>query len=130
MEQATSPIPGLDAPVVNLAGAPDDDVARLMCGAELLCLPSYMEGFGMSVAEAMACGTAVVVSDRGSLPEVVGDAGVVSAPEPEAVAAAVQALVDDPGRLEDLRRAALERSVRWSWEATADGWWSALTSVT
>lgn len=129
LQAATAPIPGLDAPVVNLAGASDDDVARLMCGAELLCLPSYMEGFGMSVAEAMACGTAVVVSDRGSLPEVVSDAGVVCPPEPEAVAAAVRALVDDPGRLEDLRTAALERSGRWSWEATAEGWWAALTSV-
>lgn len=129
VDRATAPIPGLDAPVVNLAGAPDDDVARLMCGAELLCLPSHMEGFGMSVAEAMACGTAVVVSDRGSLPEVVGDAGVVSAPDPDAVAAAVQGLVDDPERRQRLRTAAHERASRWSWEATADRWWTALTSV-
>ena len=56
-----------------------------MAGAAAFCLPSLMEGFGLTALEAMSCGVPVVVSDRGSLPEVVGDAGLVVAPTVDAV---------------------------------------------
>src|SRR3546814_17178085 len=69
--------------------------AALMAGAAAFCLPSLMEGFGMAVAGAMACGAPVVVSDRGALPEVVGEAGLVVAPEAAAVEAGLAAVLSD-----------------------------------
>jgi glycosyltransferase involved in cell wall biosynthesis len=65
---------------VTLAGFVDDDaLARLYATAKVYVQPSLHEGFGMTVAEAMLAGCVPVVSDAGSLPEVVGDAGVVVA---------------------------------------------------
>jgi glycosyltransferase involved in cell wall biosynthesis len=122
MREAVAPIPGIDQPPVNLAGASDADVARLMANAAAFCLPSLMEGFGMAVAEAMACGAAVVVSDRGSLPEVVGDAGVVTTTEAASLAAGLREVLSSPGRREELGRAAARRAAAYTWDAMAAGW--------
>lgn len=88
--------------------------------ATLFAYPSRYEGFGLPVAEAMACGTTVVASCRSSLPEVVGDAGVLV--DPDDVAALADALVmvvrDDALRL-DLSARGLERSRRFTWDAAA-----------
>lgn len=124
---AVAPIPGVAGPVVNLAGASDLEVAALMGGAAVFCLPSAMEGFGMSVAEAMACGTPVVVSDRGSLPEVVGEAGLVVPPEVDAVADALAAVLGDPALAAARGAAGRAYAARYSWEAMTDVWWEALT---
>lgn len=119
---AVAPIEGTDVVPVNLAGAPDADVARLMAGAAALCQPSLMEGFGMAVAEAMACGAACVVSDRGSLPEVVGDAGIVVAPDAESIAAGLRTVLTDPDRRAALGTAAVERAARYTWEHMVEVW--------
>jgi len=119
---AVQPIEGVDAPVVNLAGSTDSEVAVLMAGAAAFCLPSLMEGFGMAVAEAMACGTPVVVSDRGSLPEVVGEGGVVVPPNAEAVEAALAMVLNDVGRAEQLRQAGLARAAGYRWDTMARRW--------
>ncbi|MGH9275961.1 MAG: glycosyltransferase family 4 protein [Acidimicrobiales bacterium] len=126
MRAAVAPIPGVSAAPVNLAGASDTDVARLMAGAAAFCLPSLMEGFGMAVAEAMACGAAVVVSDRGSLPEVVGDAGVVTTTEAGSVAAGLREVLSSPARREELGRAATRRAAAYTWDAMTAGWVDAL----
>ena len=60
---------------------PDDDVPALLTGAKVFVLPSFWEGFGIPVVEAMVVGTPVVVSNVGSLPEVVGEAGVIVDPK-------------------------------------------------
>jgi glycosyltransferase involved in cell wall biosynthesis len=118
---AVAPLAGIDAPVVNLAGVGDAEVARLMAGAAAFCLPSLMEGFGMAVAEAMACGAPVVVSDRGALPEVVGDAGLVTEPGAAAVEAALHRVLTDAELAADLRRRSVARAAAFSWDATARG---------
>lgn len=128
--EARAPIPGLRTPVVNLAGAPDDEVARLMGGAAAFCLPSLMEGFGMAVVEAMACGAPVVVSDRGALPEVVGDAGIVVPPTAEAVEAALADVLGEPVFAADLSRRGILRAAEFSWERTARGTLATLTAAT
>ena len=120
-EAAAAPIPGVEH-VVNLAGAPDAVVAGLMGGAAVFCLPSLMEGFGMAVAEAMACGAPCVVSNRGSLPEVVGDAAVVVEPTVDALADALVALLDDPAGARELASRAMQRSHRFTWDAMVDAW--------
>jgi glycosyltransferase involved in cell wall biosynthesis len=116
------------APIVDVAvraaDAPDDEtLAALMAGCAAFCLPSLWEGFGLTVLEAMAAGAAVVVSDRGALPEVVGDAGIVVAPEPDRIAEALRSALADP---EPLRRAARERASQLTWDRCARGWLAAL----
>jgi glycosyltransferase involved in cell wall biosynthesis len=130
MKAAVAPIPGVEAMPVNLAGASDADVARLMAGAAAFCLPSLMEGFGMAVAEAMACGAAVVVSDRGSLPEVVGDAGIVTGTEAHSVAAGLREVLSSPARREALGQAAARRAEAYTWDAMAAVWAAALREAT
>jgi glycosyltransferase involved in cell wall biosynthesis len=81
------------------------------------------------VIEAMACGTPVVVSDRGALPEVVGDAGLVVPPDPAAVSEAVHRVVTDRSLADRLRRASTERAATFTWQRTAAGWADVLRSV-
>jgi glycosyltransferase involved in cell wall biosynthesis len=98
----------------------DEELVRLYSAADCFLFPSLSEGFGFPVLEAMACGAPVVSSDRTSLPEVVGDAGLLVDPEDvEGQAAAVLRLLSEPELAGDLRRRGLERSARFSWDACA-----------
>jgi glycosyltransferase involved in cell wall biosynthesis len=107
---------------VRLLGyVPDADVPALMGGALALAFPSLHEGFGLPALEAMACGTPVVASDTTSLPEVVGDAGLLVPPtDVAAVAAALARVVGDAGLRADLRRRGLERAARFTWRRCAE----------
>ena len=99
---------------------PDDDLAHVYSRAYALVQPSLMEGFGLPPVEAMACGTPVVSSTAGSLPEVVGDAGVFFDPtDVAAIVEALRSLGDDPGRRNGLAQMALERSRLFSWDLAA-----------
>lgn len=119
---ARAELPGAPGRIAFLGQPNDRELAALMAGADVYCLPSLYEGFGITVLEAMACGTAVVVSDRGSLPEVVGAAGVVVAPEAAPLAAALEALLRDPQRRSGLEEAAVRRASQFSWARCAEGW--------
>lgn len=89
-------------------------------GAVAFIFPSRYEGFGLPPLEALACGTPVVGSDASSLPEVVGDAGILLPPDDaEGMAGAVLQLAQDSGFREAMRRRALARAARFSWEETA-----------
>ncbi|WP_265447920.1 glycosyltransferase [Flexivirga meconopsidis] len=79
---------------------------------------SWVEQFGRVATEALACGTPVVTSDSGALPDVVDDAGVVvPAGDPSALRQALAQFAIDPGLHSTLRRRALELAPRWSWQA-------------
>ncbi|MEO1039740.1 MAG: glycosyltransferase family 4 protein [Pseudomonadota bacterium] len=79
------------------SGLAREAVAQLFRQASLFVSPSRFEGFGFPPAEAMACGAPVIVSDGGALPEVAGDAGIVTPVEDASVlAAAINRLLDDP----------------------------------
>jgi glycosyltransferase involved in cell wall biosynthesis len=110
------------APVVVVGAPSDEDLAREMASAAVLCLPSFSEGFGLPALEAMACATPVVVGDGGALPEVVGDAAIVCAPEPDAIADGLRRALADPGLGERGR----ERALQFPWRRTAEGWLAAL----
>jgi glycosyltransferase involved in cell wall biosynthesis len=97
----------------------DDDLPALLSGALCFVFPSLHEGFGLPPLEAMACGTPVIASNRTSLPEVVGDAGLLVDPEPEALAAAIGLLIGDAGLRLALRERGLERAAAFSWTRTA-----------
>jgi glycosyltransferase involved in cell wall biosynthesis len=100
---------------------PDADLVHLYQAASCLVLPSRDEGFGLPVVEAMACGTPVVASRAGSLPELVGDAGLLVAPERvDDLARALSRLVSQPALRATLRERGLQRAAQLSWEQAAD----------
>ena len=96
-------------------------MAELLAGAEALVLPSLWEGFGLPAVEAMACGTPVLASDRGSLPEVVGGGGLLFDPEnTDEIAAAATRLLTEPGLRDELRAKALNRAAGFTWDKGAE----------
>ncbi len=100
----------------------DAEMAELLNGAEALVLPSLWEGFGLPALEAMACGTPVLASDRGSLPEVVGDAGLFFDPErTDRLAEAAIRLLTAPGLRDQLAGRALDRAGMFGWDRAAEG---------
>jgi len=89
----------------------DEELAALYGAATAYVHPSRNEGFGLPVLEAMRCGAAVAAAAAGSLPEVVGEAGVLFDPEdPAAITRALEALRLDPGRRRELGVKAVERA--------------------
>lgn len=112
----------------------ESELVDLYRGAELFVFPSRYEGFGFPALEAMACGTAVVVADRGSLPELVGPSGVIVDPDdPDAMELALGELLSSPGRRHDLAEQGLRRAAEFTWERcaelTADAYRSALNAT-
>jgi glycosyltransferase involved in cell wall biosynthesis len=106
---------------VHFAGyVPDSDLPALYRGADAFAFPSLYEGFGMPVLEALAHGVPVVASNTTSLPEIVGDAGLLVDPLDEAAigAALVRVLADAPLRAR-LAVAGPERAAHFSWERCA-----------
>jgi len=109
---------------------PEDRLAALYAGAELLLLPSRYEGFGFPPLEAMACGTPAVVSAAGSLPEVAADgAELVDAFEPDAWAERLRAVLTDPARRAGLVVRGVARARRFSWADTARQTWAVYRRV-
>ena len=88
--------------------------------ADALLFPSWLEGFGLPILEAMACGTPVVTSGRSAMPEVAGPAAVYVDPESaHGIASAVSSLLEDPDHRERLGRLGRERARRFSWDDAA-----------
>jgi len=104
-----------------LGYASDEALAALYAGALVLVYPSLYEGFGLPPLEAMASGTPVIVSNRSSLPEVVGDAGVViDANDEAALLEALLRFTEDTAFWHERATACLQRSVAFSWQRCAD----------
>ena len=115
LEQQIAPLVAAGE-VRRLGYLPRAELATVVAGALALIYPSIYEGFGLPPLEAMACGVPVIASGVSSLPEVVGDAGLLIDPhDTEAVAQAMQRLVTDPGSRLHLSQKALARSGQFSW---------------
>jgi glycosyltransferase involved in cell wall biosynthesis len=98
-----------------------DDRPALYSQAAMLVLPSFDEGFGLPALEAMTVGVPVVAANRGALPEVLGDAGLLIEPEDaEGLAAAIERLVFDEAFARAAAAKGLDRSRQFTWSATAD----------
>jgi glycosyltransferase involved in cell wall biosynthesis len=111
---------GLARRVVLPGFVPAEDLPPLYGAAEALLFPSLYEGFGLPVAEAMACGCPVITSNVSSLPEVAGDAGLLVDPESVAeIAAAMARIASEPGLRERFAKAGLRQAARFSWETCA-----------
>lgn len=88
--------------------------------ADALLFPSWLEGFGLPILEAMACGTPVITSGRSAMPEVAGPAAVYVDPESaHGIASAVSSLVADAEHRQRLVRMGRERAARFSWDQAA-----------
>lgn len=99
----------------------DEDMEALYALADAFVFPSLYEGFGLPILEAMARGVPVASSDRASLPEVVGDAGLLFDPEDvSAIHAALVRLLDDAGLRERLAVAGVARAAQFTWTRSAE----------
>lgn len=119
---------GLTDAVHVVSGVSDEELAALLASAEIMCVPSLYEGFSLPTVEAMSCGTPVVASRAGALPEVVGTdaegrsecAILVEPGDSEALAAAIRQLVESPEERERLGAAGRRRALeRYSWTSVA-----------
>jgi glycosyltransferase involved in cell wall biosynthesis len=110
----------LETRVILTGFVPDDDLVFLYNRAYALVQPSLLEGFGLPAVEAMACGTPVISSQAGSLPEVVGPAGVYFDPmEVGSIASAIQYLLNDRAKRDELAAIAPMRAAIFSWDESA-----------
>jgi glycosyltransferase involved in cell wall biosynthesis len=119
---------GVSAHVLAIGFVSDADLPALYAGAAAYLFPSLYEGYGLPVLEAMASGTPVLTSDRGSCPEAAAGHAVIANPEDvDALAAGIAAAVSMP---QAQRTAALAYARTRTWEATARGtlavWWEVL----
>lgn len=113
---------GLASRLRSLGRLPLDRLAEVYAAVDVVLYPPLHAGFGLPPLEAMACGTPVVCSNRGSLPEVIGDAAPTLDPADEAgIAAAVARLLSDADARERARLSGLRQASRFTWDATARG---------
>jgi glycosyltransferase involved in cell wall biosynthesis len=111
---------GLQREVVFPGFVPNETLPDLYAAAEVFVFPSLFEGFGIPVLEAMACGTPVCAANVSSIPEVVGEAGLLFDPyEPEAIADAMRRLLTDPPLRAELVQRGLAQAKRFTWDAAA-----------
>jgi alpha-1,3-rhamnosyl/mannosyltransferase len=106
--------------VVLLQGVPEAELVELIGAARACAVPSLYEGFGLSALEALACGTPLVCSRAASLPEVVGDAGLlVDATDSAALAGALERVLGDSALAARFGEAGRARALSQSWEEAA-----------
>lgn len=111
---------GMEESVILTGYVPESDLPALYSGAVCFVYPSYFEGFGLPPLEAMKCGTPVIAGNRTSLPEVVGDAGLLLDPfDIDSLAHAIEQLVDNSDLRQQLRVKGLARARMFDWRETA-----------
>jgi glycosyltransferase involved in cell wall biosynthesis len=109
---------------------PDQDLVLLYNACTLFVFPSWHEGFGMPVLEAMACGKAAIAAKSSSLPEVVGRADALFAPRDDAAMSAKMAeVLGHPEFRQELERHGLEQAKKFSWHTSAERAWAALHAL-
>jgi glycosyltransferase involved in cell wall biosynthesis len=119
IQQTIAEYPDLTGRIIRAGYVPDEDLAPLYSDAAVFVYSSIYEGFGLPPLEAMQCGTPVITSNTSSLPEVVGDGGVILDPDDlDGLADAILRLSRNADRREALRQRALARAATFSWEST------------
>lgn len=107
--------------VILTGYVPYEDLPLIYNAADVFVYPSVYEGFGLPPLEAMACGTPVITGSLSSLPEVVGDAGIMVNPyDPKAFAVAMENILTDESLRQDLSRRGLLRSRLFTWHRMAE----------
>jgi glycosyltransferase involved in cell wall biosynthesis len=99
----------------------DEELQTIYWAADVLVFPSWWEGFGWPPLEAMASGTPVICSDRGSLGEVAGDAALIVNPEePEEIAVAIARVLNEENLRRSLILKGMQRAKQFTWERAAE----------
>lgn len=112
---------GLKNDVIFTGYVPDEDLVKLYNAADLFVYPSLYEGFGLPPLEAMACGCPVITSNASSLPEVVGNAGIMVDPYNfDILYEKICEVLSNNGFRDELRKKSLNRAKLFSWEKTAE----------
>lgn len=113
--------PPLNSLVSHVGYVAPESRRSLYDGARLLVQPSFEEGFGLPVLEAMKVGVPVVAAEAGALPEVAGDAALLVPPtDPPQIAAAIERLLDDPATVQRCVDRGFARATSYSWRRTAE----------
>jgi glycosyltransferase involved in cell wall biosynthesis len=121
---------GISDSIKMVGFAAHEDLPALYSLATLFVYPSLYEGFGYPPLEAMACGTPVITSNTSSLPEVVGDAGMLVAPrDTDALARHIERALSEPQLRRHLAQKGMERAKHFHWEMTAGRTLSVLKSA-
>jgi len=108
----------------------EGDLNALYSACALFVFPSLHEGFGLPVAEAMACGAPAIASNTSSLPEVVGrDDATFDPTDPQAIAACMRKVLESPAFRADLAAHAPVQAARFTWQASAARAWDALEAI-
>jgi glycosyltransferase involved in cell wall biosynthesis len=111
---------GLKSDVVHLEFISDENLACLYNAARLFVYPSLYEGFGLPLVEAMACGTPIAASNVSSIPEVIGDAGILFDPYNEdEILDSIKTIIDDKNARDSLISRGSDRVRRYSWSGAA-----------
>jgi len=111
---------GISHEVIFTEVVPEVDLPAYYSGAGVFVLPSLYEGFGLPPLEAMACGCPVITSNTSSLPEIMGEAGIMVDPyDTDNLAQAMRRVLTDNRLRDDMVRMGLEQSKKFSWEKAA-----------
>lgn len=106
--------------VIALGFVSTDDLVKIYNLAAVYCQPSFDEGFGLPILEAMACGCPVVCSDRASLPEVAGEAAIIVDPSVNSLADGIKKVLENKNLAKKLSRLGLDHAKEFSWFKTAE----------
>lgn len=110
----------LEKEILVTGYVPDADIVPIINGAKIFIYPSFYEGFGLPVLEAMACGIPVISSNTSSLPEIIGDSGLVVNPKDyNKLGYYMLKITNDPKLYIELSKKALERAKLFSWKNSA-----------
>lgn len=121
---------GLNDEIIFTGYVPDEDLVKFYNAADLFVYPSLYEGFGLPPLEAMACGTPVITSNTSSLPEVVGDAGIMVDPyETDVLSDEMYKILTNESLHSNLRKRGLKRAEKFSWDRTARQTWKVYQDV-
>lgn len=100
-----------------ISGVEQGLLPKVYAGADVLVMPSRIEGFGLPVLEAMSCGTPVVCSNAASLPEVGGDAVAYFDPSNvEELSITLERVLDSPSLQDEMRKKGMQRAAKFSWQ--------------
>ncbi|PIN89775.1 glycosyltransferase family 1 protein [Candidatus Pacearchaeota archaeon CG10_big_fil_rev_8_21_14_0_10_32_14] len=110
----------LENDVIFTGYVEEEDLPSIYNGASLFVYPSYYEGFGLPPLEAMSCGCPVITSNTSSIPEVVGDAGIMINPnDVDELAKQIKRVLSDKKLRENMKQKGLKQSKKFSWEKCA-----------